>query len=262
MRCNHSLTLFTLLPVFTSPVWSFEQVFAHYMVGTVTASHAVYDVTEAKAMGIDGFALNVGDPTQAFVKDTLASLFSAADNAGFKLYISVDVYASGDACYKIKTSCKGPNDYAWIFSTYKGHPAYYDYNSKPVISTFSSGGFTHDYWKAWKTSLANEMFFIPDFDETEGYYAGADGWWSYWGDLVDGIFSWESAWPERAGFGGDYPGDVTVDVPPLNAAHKRKKYYMLGLSSLQYKNAYGTNVFRPGDLTLPKRMAALLSMSS
>lgn len=29
----------------------------------------------------------------------------------------------------------------------------------------------------WKNGLANDMFFMPDFDETDGYYEAADAWW-------------------------------------------------------------------------------------
>ncbi|PYI31898.1 hypothetical protein BP00DRAFT_446129 [Aspergillus indologenus CBS 114.80] len=76
------------------------------------------------------------------------------------------------------------------------------------------------------------MFFMPDFDETNGYYEAADAWWDYWGDVVDGIFSWETSWPERKGFGGLTAGDVSVDVLPMAGAHNRSKPYMMGLSPL------------------------------
>jgi len=54
------------------------------------------------------------------------------------------------------------------------------------------------------------MYFCPDFDETTGYYGGADshgGWYYYWGPVVDCIFSWESAWPVR---GTPLPADPPV----------------------------------------------------
>lgn len=50
----------------------------------------------------------------------------------------------------------------------------------------------------------------------------------YWGPIVDGIFSWESAWPERNGFGGVSIGDVSVDEKPLAGAHAHNKAYMMG----------------------------------
>lgn len=50
-------------------------------------------------MGLDGFALNIGDATRDYVSQALSYLFPYAESVGFKLYISMDVYASGDACY-------------------------------------------------------------------------------------------------------------------------------------------------------------------
>lgn len=47
---------------------------------------------------------------------------------------------------------------------------------------------------------------------------------------MDGVFSWESAWPERAGYGGAYPGDVGPDVIVLEGAKSRGKGYMMGMS--------------------------------
>ncbi|KAJ0152877.1 Berberine bridge enzyme-like 21 [Fusarium oxysporum f. sp. albedinis] len=243
-------------------VASAKAVFAHYMVGTVTQEHAHKDIDNAKSMGLDGFALNIGDATRDYVSQALSYLFPYAESVGFKLYISMDVYASGDACYHgAKSSqCHGPSDYQWIWDFYKGSSAYYQVKGRPLISTFSSGGFHNDTWIDWKKGLANDTFFMPDFDETEGYYDSADEWWSYWGPIVDGIFSWESAWPERKGFGGKYAGDVSIDVPVLSGAHKHDKLYMMGLSPLQYKNAYGAHVYRQGDLNLPKRMINILNM--
>lgn len=92
------------------------------------------------------------------------------------------------------------------------------------------------------------MFFMPDFDETGGYYKSAPEWWyvfklylptsfiapthsstrAYWGGIVDGIFSWETAWPERDGYGGKFPGDVSIDITTLKGAHAHEKLYMMG----------------------------------
>ncbi|KAL0766878.1 hypothetical protein CaCOL14_010449 [Colletotrichum acutatum] len=67
----------------------------------------------------------------------------------------------------------------------------------------------------------------------------------YWCDLVDGAFSWESAWPEREGYGGKIAGDVSPDFLTAAAAHNHSKLYMVPLSPIQYKNSYKTNVYRP-----------------
>lgn len=145
-----------------------------------------------------------------------------------------------------------------------GNAAYYTagpYNY-PFISTFSDGGIQNDTLEAWRyNEFANEMYFVPDFDGTSGYYTAAAGWWDYWGDYVDGLFSWESAWPERAGLGGQYPGDISPDQTVIGGTSSRGKSYMMPLSSLQYKDAYSTNLYRAGDLNLPTRMSNILGMS-
>ena len=57
---------------------------------------------------MDGFALNVADPNADFVADAMSSMFGyAAYVGGFKLYISMDLYAYGDGCFKAHRSCSG-----------------------------------------------------------------------------------------------------------------------------------------------------------
>lgn len=236
-----------------------KAVFAHYMIAGCTQEHAQQDIDDALAMGIDAFAINIGDSTGSWVSTALANLFPYAEQVGFKLFISMDVEAAAAACTSSGTSCGGPSDYQWIWDAYKGSSAYYQVNGLPLISTFSSGGYESSTWTSWKSGLANDMFFMPDFDETDGYYDAADGWWSYWGDVVDGIFSWESTWPEVDS--GTTPGSVSRDVTVLAGAKSNDKLYMAGLSPLQFKNSYGGNWYRLGDDALPARMANILSMS-
>ncbi|KAL2047720.1 hypothetical protein N7G274_000762 [Stereocaulon virgatum] len=214
-------------------------------------------------MGLDGFALNIGDATQSFVATTVEYLFGAAAGTNFKLFISMDLSASGAACAASSTSCNGPYDYYNIFKQYLGNSAYYaGPNGQPMISTFSASNLTNTDWTNWKQTLANQMHFIPDFDATDGYYQAADGWWSYWGNVVDGLFSWEAAWPAIGGLGGSYPGDVSPDLPVIAGAYSHSKSYMIALSTLQFKDAYGTNIYRAGDLNLPTRMQNILNMTN
>ena len=56
-------------------------------------------------------------------------------------------------------------------------------------------------------------------------------WWSYWGDVVEGLFSWEAAWPALGGFGGKSPGDISPDLPVINGAVAHNKGYMIGMHS-------------------------------
>lgn len=69
------------------------------------------------------------------------------------------------------------------------------------------------------------------------------GCWAHWEDYLEGTFSWELAWPERAGKGADFPGDINKDFIVLDSMKKHKKDYMIGLSSLQHKNAVSILLF-------------------
>ena len=90
------------------------------------------------------------------------------------------------------------------------------------------------------------MYFVPMFDDTDGYYDAASGvkfskpsirsalklttiqWWSYWGALVDGLFSWEAAWPAVGdGSSADW-GSMSPDTPVIDAALANSKSYMVG----------------------------------
>jgi len=51
-----------------------------------------------------------------------------------------------------------------------------------------------------------------------------------------------------------------MDEMVQGAALANERGYMMGLSSLQYKNSYGANVFRQGGLTLPARMVNIMGM--
>ncbi|KAJ7181314.1 glycoside hydrolase [Mycena crocata] len=246
------------------PIVASREVFAHYMVGSVRKEHAEQDIDDAKAAGITGFSLNIGTPSKDFVVPTLNFLFDhAASVGGFHLHISMDIWASGDA------AGGHPELYNDIVRGYVGKPAYFKVNGKPYITTFSDGGLTNDEWKAWKlNTLQNNLYFCPDFDGTDGYTSGADGWWFYWGDNVDCVFSWDAAWQTRGGIdpitGKPYAGSVSagsieIDQAVINSAKSRNKGYNMGFSALQYKNAYSTNVYRNGGMMA--RMANMLNMS-
>ncbi|GME58339.1 glucan endo-alpha-glucosidase agn1 [Neofusicoccum parvum] len=235
-----------------------KAVFAHYMVGTTTETHAHTDIDDAAAAGLDGFALNIGDPRQSYVTNTLSYMFdyAASNHPDFHLLFSLDLSASLGAGASL-------SDYTSLLTQYTSHAAYaLGPNSHPFVSTFGDGGLTNETWDEWRGSVFNnDVYFVPDFDGTQGYYDAADGWWSYWGGVVDGLFSWEAMWPERNGLGGAFPGDTGPDETVAAGAEQRGKDYMIGLSPLQYKDAYNTNLYRAGELNLPERISNVLSMT-
>ncbi|OJD32584.1 glycoside hydrolase family 71 protein, partial [Diplodia corticola] len=228
-------------------------VFAHYMVGTVYEEHAHQDIKDASAMGLDGFALNIGDPSQNFVRQTLNYMFDhARDNyPGFKLFISMDLWAAGSAK-------KGLDDFDDLLRDYMGHAAYYKGpNGYPFISSFADGGLHNTTWMDWRNKWANEIYFVPDFDGSKGYYLSDPGWWEYWGDVVDGIFSWESTWPLR---GHTDTSSWKNESWVREGAFSNEQAYMMGLSMLQYKNSYDTNLYRAGEDNLSWRLFNLQQM--
>ena len=56
---------------------------------------------------LDGFALNIGDPTQDYVATTLSYLFGHAAGTNFKLFVSMDLAESAAACAAGSSCCNG-----------------------------------------------------------------------------------------------------------------------------------------------------------
>ncbi|KAF2801743.1 uncharacterized protein BDZ99DRAFT_528212 [Mytilinidion resinicola] len=232
---------------------SARAVFAHYMVGTVTDEHAHKDIEDAKKMGLDAFALNIGYPQASFVYPALVSLFGYAEYVGFKLFISMDLWAAGDVKHSDGTNVNA-FDYEDLLRQFFPSSAYYKGpNGYPFLSTFSDGGMSND-----------------SFNTSHPY------WWDYWGPIFEGVSSWENAWVKRNGYGVNIqemlilinkssvdhlldPGPKAMEnrkfvpSPPLYEMLRLTMWmyrYMMPLSTLQYKNAYSTNIYRNGNIGL------------
>lgn len=93
---------------------------------------------------------------------------------------------------------------------------------RAITTPLTDGG------KFWMIDSHSCCMFVIDRDDVSR---------AYWGDVVDGLFSWEAAWPSFGGFGGNFPGDISPDVTVMNGARAHNKTYMIGVSPLQYKNA-------------------------
>lgn len=116
-----------------------------------------------------------------------------------------------------------------ILSEYLGHPSYLRAGSDnlPVVSTYSVAGYGPETFLSWKdTSLGNQVYFIPNADNSDGY-EDPSSWFEAWGDVVDGVMGWESAWPTA----GTTPANVSADIDMLvqDAAHVNGKTYMAGM---------------------------------
>ncbi|KAK8091852.1 hypothetical protein PG997_002213 [Apiospora hydei] len=260
MRGAQKLTLLGGTLLLATQVAS-KAAIAHYMLGKVTEEHVKTDLEKAKAAGFDAFAMNVGCVEPDWVDEVLGYMFNNAAAAGMGVYLNMDLYASGDACWNGASCCDYANDYTGIWNKYKNSNGWFKIDGKNLVSTFSAANWSRKEFNAWRSRWdEGNLFFMPDFDNTTGYWEGAAGW-EHWGETVDGIASWESSWPEYAGHGGAFPGDVGPDLKPFHAAQDHGAEYMIPISPLQYKAAYKTNLYRLGDMNLPVRMENILAMS-
>lgn len=181
------------------------------------SENAVEDVKSAIAAGFDGFALNTHSISSSdkWNTDALDFLFDAAAGTKFKLFISFDMSWGLDV-----------NQLAAFLAPYAKKDAYYTVDGKAFISTYTGGTISSDSWKSgFLDPLASTHgvtpYFVPDFDDFSGYPSGVFS--SY--PILDGVFSWEAAWPAP----GNTPANVSdeVDSAALKEAHDAGKTYMM-----------------------------------
>ncbi|KND86300.1 Mutanase [Tolypocladium ophioglossoides CBS 100239] len=233
-------------------LWSYvnaKSVYCHYMIATVNPDNAQKDIDQAKALGFDAFALNIGQPSAPWAVGTVKALFDYADSTGFKLFFSLDFYQTADL-----------NAYTDLLKGYIGRPAYLTAgpNNHPVISMFSVGSHSADDFQSWKQNTFNgNIYFLPNADNSPGY-SNPQTWFQTWGKVVDGVFGWETAWPTQ----GTTPANVSIDFDTAvqNEARANSKTYMAPMSSLQFKACCGGHYYRVDEINLPQRMELLLKM--
>ncbi|HEY3376748.1 MAG TPA: endo-1,3-alpha-glucanase family glycosylhydrolase [Armatimonadota bacterium] len=169
-------------------------VFAHYMVCFAAYGENVEgykrEMREAQAAGIDGFALSEGawHNEPHYVRRT-QMLFQAATELGtdFKFIFSLDL-----ATLK-------PVYIPEILKTYVTHPNYYQYQGRPLVSTFS--GQDGIDWKDILGKLKADginicflPFFYPRPNITERpSYPAVKEHFAKWNDTVDGYFYFGAA---------------------------------------------------------------------
>ncbi|KAI1848594.1 hypothetical protein JX265_011552 [Neoarthrinium moseri] len=226
-----------------------RDVFAHYMVQGLDGgtTHAADDVKAALAMGITGFALNVGDASALWALDSISQLFTAASGTDLKFFFSMDLAQD-----------KNAYNFTNLINRYISNANYYTYKNLPFLSTFSAAGTGPEYWPDFLAKLERDVYFVPDFDDGLDYYTNFDDWLGAWGGVVHGIFSWETTWPSTS----DTTSNVSTsqDDAIMTSAHKAGKSYMIGLSSLQYKHWSGNHWYRAGEVNLPERMTQILAL--
>ncbi|KAH7016391.1 glycosyl hydrolase family 71-domain-containing protein [Microdochium trichocladiopsis] len=195
---------------------------------------AVSDVAKAVAMGIDAFALNVGQPDPDWSVDCVKRFFNAAQGTKLKIFFSLDLYATND-----------PERFRKMINDYLGHPNYYTVgpNNLPMLSHFSNGnGWTATSWNNFRESLKERTYFVPMFDQFPNYYTKPDAFWSSW------------SVPSAA--------SSHLDASLMRRAYREGKAYMTGLSTFQYKHYKNDHWYRVGDTVMPEKMTQLLALSN
>ncbi|KAM0513208.1 hypothetical protein ACHAPE_008056 [Trichoderma viride] len=220
------------------------------MVGSMTAAEAVQDVTDAKAVGFDAFALNTHDITDPWALEALGYLFDAADQNGFKLFMSFDM--------SWQTTI-APSQIPSFLLNYTSRPSYYTVSGRPLVSTYDGGFITNSVWLSdFKQPLQAQginPYFIPNFGDWSGW---PNNFFSTY-TVADGVFSWESAWPATQT--GKSNVSDSVDQNLLQQARAAGKVYLMPLSSFQFKyQGSGQDWYRIGEVNLPQRFQQILDL--
>lgn len=138
------------------------------------------DMTQAKDIGIDGFALNCAPPrVDSYTPKQLANAYEAAAAVGFSVFISFDFayWSTGDTA-----------EITSIVGNYSDHPGQAKYNGGALVSTFVGDSMD---WNAVKNGLGGKKItVIPMVQDPNSLSHITNG--------IDGAFSWY-AWPTDGG---------------------------------------------------------------
>ncbi|EPS30272.1 putative alpha-1,3-glucanase [Penicillium oxalicum 114-2] len=152
-----------------------RMVFAHFMMGITSnrlnASDYDGDMQQAKAAGIDAFALNIG--TDPFTDTQLDLAYESAANNDMKVFISFDFnwWKTSDAgAVGAKTK------------QYADHPAQLKVDGKVFVSSFAGDGLDVG---ALRAAVGQEIFFAPNFQPAQSNF-----------DDLDAALNW-MAWPSN-----------------------------------------------------------------
>ena len=181
------------------------------------------DIDAAQAASIDGFVMDIAaeDPNTDIV---LQNAFQAAESAGnFTLMLSFDYESYGT------WAAQNVID---LINQYKSSSAYFQYDGKPLVTTFEGTGNVGD-WSSIKA--ATGCFFIPDWSSL-----GPAGVAANFG-VADGAMSW-GAWPDGA-------SDMDTSLDQAYQSALGDLPYMMAVSPWFYTNLpnWGKNFLWRGD---------------
>ncbi|RFU78008.1 glucan endo-1,3-alpha-glucosidase agn1 [Trichoderma arundinaceum] len=210
---------------------------------TESSAEAVKDVTDAKKVGFDAFALNTHDITDSWALNALGYLFDAADQNGFKLFISFDM------SWQTITPSKIPP----FLLNYISRPSYYAIAGRPLVSTYDGGFISNSDWTSgFRQPLVAKginPYFVPNLGDWSGW---PNNFFSTY-TVADGAFSWESAWPA--------PGTTISNVSDSVDQNLLQQARAAAVSSFQFKYlGSGQDWYRIGEVNLPQRFAQVLAL--
>ncbi|CAI6335400.1 unnamed protein product [Periconia digitata] len=219
-------------------------VFAHYMIGEIFDDHTEQDISDAKALGIDAFALNINNIKDSWSVNTVDRLFKHADAKGFGLFFSFDM--AKDAGY-----FTAPDQFQDYLKNFLKRKSYYKYGGKNLVSTFGGEEVSATQWIKFKENVGNSIV-VPGYYQSEQ----ADGKVFEKNNGLDGIFNWNS-WPEA----GSKTKVSAAGDKTFKSAATNGKLFMMGMSPLQFKHMDNQeNRYRRGEDNLELRIEQVLDV--
>ncbi|KAI6082756.1 glycoside hydrolase family 71 protein [Hypoxylon rubiginosum] len=216
-----------------------RQVFAHYMVGLTSGQSQdqwATDITQAKASGIDGFALNIGSADSWNAQQIQLAYDTAASNS-FSLFFSFDMAASSWTVDQVVS----------LVNQYKDATSQLKVNGLPFVSTFEGPGWA-DNWASVRSQTGG-IYLVPDWSSL-----GASGVGSKLSQ-IDGAFNW-GAWPNA----NEYTINDGNDVAYKSSL--QGKSYMMGVSPYFYTDLpqYSKNWYSSSDSLWYDRWSQVLEI--
>jgi len=202
-----------------------QAVFAHFMVQnsySYTQSDWSKDMSDAQAIGIDGFALNIA--LNDYEVDRINDAYAAAKALGFKLFYSFDMSYNWQESDMVSLVVK----YATSTSTFL-------WNNNVLVSTYSGESKGDAWWSNFKNTLQQQginVVLAPAFTT----YRDPSQTTSLLSTFpsIDGFFNWWS-WPADT----DTLLTTDTDLAYQKAISSRNGPYIMSVSPWQFKNIDG-----------------------
>ncbi|KAJ3878391.1 glycoside hydrolase [Lentinula edodes] len=193
------------------------------------------DLNQIRAKDIDAVALNVG--RDSWQRSRIEDAYSVAAAVGMSVFISFD-YTSFD--------CSVDNTIKWVDS-FKGLPAQFKVNGRPMISSYSGECLGPDGWQTIRAKTGGFLMpFIYGNDDQQFKKGSSYG-------FLDSWYCWGCAWPQ-----GNYDKTTGDDHYYMDIFENR---YATTVSSWLYTHYNYKNFYLRGDeWLLITRWEQLISM--